>query len=68
MSIRIEDDINMIYLEKDNGEKYVFIFADNQKKNALRIMGKFASNKELNFSWYDAYVLCCKIRNLSSND
>lgn len=46
-------------------EKYIFIYSDNQPSRAetLRTLGRFASDKELSFSWYDAAMLSQKIRN-----
>lgn len=54
-------DINVLALVKGN-ERYVFLFDDDNRGEALRTLGRYASNPELSFSWYDAAVLSQKIR------
>ena len=54
-------DINVLALVKGD-ERYVFLFDDEHKSEALRTLGRFASNPELSFSWYDAAVLSQRIR------
>lgn len=65
-------DINVVALVKGE-ERYIFLFNDQQKSQTLRTLGRYASNPELSFSWYDAAVLSQKVRNAartqeSSND
>ncbi len=43
-------------------ERYVFLFDDAHKAEVLRTLGRFASNPELSFTWYDAAVLSQKVR------
>lgn len=43
-------------------ERYVFMFDDDSRAETLRMLGRYASNPELSFSWYDAAVLSQKIR------
>lgn len=57
-------DINVLALVKGE-ERYVFLFDDNNRGEALRTLGRYASNPELSFSWYDAAVLSQKIRQVS---
>lgn len=54
-------DINVLALVKGE-ERYIFLFDDDNRAEALRTMGRFASNPELSFTWYDAAVLSQKIR------
>ena len=54
-------DINVLALVKGE-ERYIFLFDDEHRSDALRTLGKFASNPELSFSWYDAAVLSQRIR------
>lgn len=54
-------DINVIALVK-GGERYVFLFDDDSRTEALRTLGRHAANPELSFSWYDAAVLAQKVR------
>ncbi len=53
--------MNMVALVKGE-EKYVFFFDDKNRAETLRQLGRYASNPELSFSWYDAAVLSQKIR------
>jgi len=43
-------------------ERYIFLFKDDSRAEALRIIGRFAANPELSLTWYDAAVLSRKIR------
>ena len=54
-------DINVLALVKGE-ERYIFLFDDERRAEALRTLGRFASNPELSFSWYDAAVLSQRIR------
>ena len=54
-------DINVLALVKGE-ERYIFLYDDEHKSEALRTLGRFASNAELSFSWYDAAVLSQRIR------
>ena len=57
----VTQDINVLALVKGE-ERYIFLFDDNNRADALRTLGRFASNPELSFSWYDAAVLSQRIR------
>lgn len=46
-------------------EKYIFLFNDRNRKKTLRQLGRFASNPELSFTWYDAAVMSQKVRKLT---
>lgn len=54
-------DINVLALVKGS-ERYVFLFDDDRRAETLRTFGRFASNPDLTFSWYDAAVLSQKLR------
>lgn len=54
-------DINIVAIVKGD-ERYVFMFDEETRAETLRTLGRFASNPELSFSWYDAAVLSQKIR------
>ena len=58
-------DINVLALVKGN-ERYIFLYDDASRAEALRTLGRFASNPELSFSWYDAAVLSQKIRHAAT--
>lgn len=55
------DEINVLALVKGE-ERYIFLFDDRSRAETLRILGRYASNPQLSFSWYDAAVLSQKIR------
>jgi hypothetical protein len=57
----VTQDINVLALVKGE-ERYIFLYDDEHKSEALRTLGRFASNPELSFSWYDAAVLSQRIR------
>ena len=57
-------DINVLALVKGE-ERYVFLFDDNHRSETLRMLGRYASNPELSFTWYDAAVLSQKVRSIS---
>jgi hypothetical protein len=56
-----QQDINVLALVKGE-ERYVFLFDDAHRAETLRVLGRYASNPELSFSWYDAAVLSQRIR------
>jgi len=57
----VSQDINVLALVKGN-ERYVFLYDDASRAETLRTLGRYASNPELSFTWYDAAVLSQKIR------
>jgi hypothetical protein len=57
----VSQDINVLALVKGT-ERYVFLYDDTSRAETLRTLGRFASNPELSFTWYDAAVLSQKIR------
>lgn len=57
----MSQDINVLALVKGE-ERYVFLYDDENRAETLRMLGRFASNPELSFTWYDAAVLSQKIR------
>ena len=57
----MSDDINVLALVKGD-ERYVFLYDDASRAETLRMLGRYASNADLSFTWYDAAVLSQKIR------
>jgi hypothetical protein len=57
----VNQDINVLALVKHN-ERYVFLYDDASRAETLRVLGRYASNPDLSFTWYDAAVLSQKIR------
>ncbi len=62
----MSQDINVVALVKGE-ERYLFLFNDDQKSETLRTLGRYASNSELSFSWYDAAVLSQKVRSVKKS-
>ena len=54
-------DINVLALVKGE-ERYVFLYDDASRAATLRTLGKYASDPDLSFTWYDAAVLSQRIR------
>ena len=63
----MNDDVNVLALVKGK-ERYIFLFDDSQRGETLRTLGRYASNSELSFSWYDAAVLSQKVRQTGPAD
>ena len=57
----VSEDINVLALVKGE-ERYIFLFDDAHRSQALRVLGRYASTPDLSFSWYDAAVMSQKIR------
>lgn len=57
----MSQDINVLALIKGK-ERYIFLYDDASRAETLRVLGRFASNPELSFTWYDAAILSQKIR------
>ena len=58
---RIDEDTHIIVLQKKD-ERYVWLYRDENRAEVLRRFGRFADNKELSLTWYDAAVLASKVR------
>ena len=58
----VSKDVYVVALVKGE-ERFIFLFNEQRKGELLRTLGKYASNTEINFSWYDAAVLSQKARN-----
>jgi hypothetical protein len=57
----VSQDINVLALVKGN-ERYIFLYDDSSRAETLRVLGRYASNPQLSFTWYDAAVLSQKVR------
>ena len=55
----MSNNINVLALVKGE-EKYIFLFNDQNRKTTLRQLGRYASNPDLSFTWYDAAVMSQK--------
>lgn len=54
-------EINVLALVKGE-ERYIFLYDDANRTETLRMLGRYAADPQLSFSWYDAAVLSQKIR------
>jgi hypothetical protein len=60
----MERGVNVLALVKE-GERYVFLYDDESAATLLQTFGRYAADKDLSFSWYDAAVLSQKVRRLN---
>lgn len=57
--------MNVVCLVKGD-ERYVFLFDDDHKAETLRVIGRYATNPELSFTWYDAAVMSQRVQKCGS--
>jgi hypothetical protein len=50
------------FRKEATGETYALLWKQDTITEALRTLGRWASNTELSFNWYDAALLAQKIR------
>jgi len=55
--------VNVLALVK-NSERYVFLYDEESSSELLQTLGRYAADKSLSFTWYDAAVLSQKVRRL----
>lgn len=55
--------MNVLALVKDS-ERYVFLYDEESSDSLMQTLGRYASDTELSFTWYDAAVLSQKVRKL----
>lgn len=56
--------VNILALVKES-ERYIFLYDDDSPEALLQTLGRYASDKDLSFTWYDAAVLSQRVRRLS---
>lgn len=54
-------EINVLAMVKGE-ERYIFLYDDAHRVETLRMLGRYAADPQLSFTWYDAAVLSKKIR------
>lgn len=57
--------VNVLALVKDS-ERYVFLYDDESTGELIQTLGRFASDEELSFTWYDAALLSQRLRNATA--
>ena len=60
----MDNEINVLALVKGE-ERYIFLYDDKNRTETLRILGRYAADPQLSFTWYDAAVMSKKIREMS---
>jgi hypothetical protein len=60
------EDINLLALVK-GAERYVVLYDNASGAEALRLLGRWASNPDLSFTWYDCAVLAQRVRQNSQS-
>lgn len=45
-------------------EQYIFMFNEANRTETLRMLGRYAADPNLSFTWYDAAILSQRIREL----
>ena len=61
----MDKEINVLALVKGE-ERYVFLYDDNHRVETLRLLGRYAADPQLSFTWYDAAVMSKKIREMAN--
>lgn len=59
----LDREVNVLALVR-GGERYVFLWSDENRAEMLRTLGRHASNPALGFTWYDAAVLSQRMREM----
>jgi hypothetical protein len=61
----MDNEVNVLALVKGE-ERYIFLYDDKNRTETLRILGRYAADPQLSFTWYDAAVMSKKIREMSA--
>jgi hypothetical protein len=59
----MSSEVNVVALVRGE-EQYIFMFDEENRTETLRMLGRFAADGELSFTWYDAAILSQRIREL----
>ena len=46
--------LNISSVTRDDGERYIFIYDDNNATEMWRLVGRYAASADLDFDWADA--------------
>lgn len=55
--------VNLLALVR-NGHRYVFLYDDNSVETVLATLSQYASDPDLDFTWYDAAIMAQRVRRL----
>ena len=56
-------EINVVALVRGE-EQYIFMFDEANRTETLRMLGRYAADPNLSFTWYDAAVMSQKVREM----
>lgn len=59
--------VNVLALVRD-GQRYVFLYDDHSVDTVLLKLAEFASDPELDFTWYDAAMMSQRVRQLQAEE
>jgi hypothetical protein len=59
-------EINVLALVKGE-ERYIFLYDDERRVETLRMLGRYAADPQLSFTWYDAAVMSKRIREMANS-
>lgn len=59
--------LNVVWLSKAE-QKFVFLFDDRSLEETLKTFGRYASDPELDFTWYDAAYLSRRAQQIVKAD
>ncbi len=60
-------EINVLAMVKGD-ERYIFLYDDKNRVETLRMMGRYAADPQLSFSWYDAAVMSKRLREMAMEE
>ena len=56
-------EVNVVALVRGE-EQYIFVFDESNRTETLRMLGRYAADPELSFTWFDAALLSQRVREL----
>jgi hypothetical protein len=56
-------EVNVVALVRGD-EHYIFMFDEANRTETLRMLGRYAADPQLSFTWYDAAMLSQRVREL----
>ena len=59
-------EINVLALVKGE-ERYIFLYDDERRVETLRMLGRYAADRQLSFTWYDAAIMSKRIREMANS-
>lgn len=59
----MDKEVNVVALVRGE-EQYIFMFDEANRTETLRMLGRYAADPQLSFTWYDAAVLSQRVREL----